>query len=80
MLAKPKNDQPLFYEFFTRKKYGVPSRKFVKNYDLCKNIRKLTHLTIYCTLTLGGGRGGDQERRLEGHSSHSNMTDCISSL
>ncbi len=46
MLAKTKmtmpTSKPLFYEFTTRKKYGVPSQNFVKKNDLCEKGDEIT--------------------------------------
>jgi hypothetical protein len=46
MLAKTKMTMPtsktLFYEFTTRKKYGVPSQNLVKKNVLCKKGDEIT--------------------------------------
>ncbi len=46
MLDKTKmtmpTSKPLFYEFTTRKKYGVPSQNFVKKNALCEKGDEIT--------------------------------------
>jgi hypothetical protein len=44
--------KPLFYEFTTRKKYGVPSRNFVKKNVLCEKGDEITRFdgTSYSTV------------------------------
>jgi len=50
MLAKTKmtmpTSKPLSYVFTTRKKYGVPSKNFVKKMFCAKKVTKLPNLTI----------------------------------
>jgi hypothetical protein len=38
--------KPLFYEFTTIKKYGVPSRNFVTKMFSAKKVTKLPDLTV----------------------------------
>jgi hypothetical protein len=38
--------KPIFYEFTTKKKYGVPSRNFVEKMFCAKKLAKLPDLTV----------------------------------